>query len=273
MRKDYLKDSQPKFYSISTELISWWIGGILLLVIAILFSVIQDLPVSLKVFFIFISTTYAIGLIINHYRLKAIYKSNYEENNRILLEDLKNKYSSYISLVDDEITLLLARLKNDEKIFLGDFVSTADDYDYLLTFSKLKNKIHHNKIIDSPDSFILAACLLYALVSKPKLVIDLKQSNFSFDFTESELKLNLKLAINCAIRIISEPSALYCYSGRKIEKKYPAAQVLIPTGIFETDHLDSRIEETLLRDFLLGNPPSVMQISNMLFLIYLYCVK
>lgn len=82
--------------------------------------------------------------------------------------------------------------------------------------------------------------------------------------------INLNIAINCAFKIISEPSTYYeDDNGKWVEEKYPKVDIVVPDGLIKDSRLYNRIINTIYRDYENNKRTSIMQFSNLLHLIYL----
>ena len=190
-------------------------------------------------------------------------KQKAEDKNK-KLQELKIQDKYYIDLVDSQVEKTLNKLKNE---LLN--VEVDKSLDYLISFSNKVNWICNTKIIGKPDSFIIASCLMYSLISHP--VITVNNSEDSEYLKATVFSLNLDIAMNCVFEIISEPSTYFEDSGIWVEEKHPKVNIVVPNGLIKNSELYKRIINTIYRDELAGNRTSIMQFSNLLHLIYLNC--
>ena len=129
------------------------------------------------------------------------------------------------------------------------------------------NWICNNRIVGKPDSFIIASCLMYSLISHPVIKINiLDDAKYLEDI---RFNINMDIAMNCVFEIISEPSTYFEEKGIWVEKKHPKVKIIVPKGLIKDNPLYRRIINTIYRDELADKRTSIMQFSNLLHLIYL----
>lgn len=191
------------------------------------------------------------------------YMEETDQKNENEKEALAQKYSMYIDIVDKKFEEISKLLIEDEEI--KKLIWITEENAYFDAFVKHIDWVCDNRIIGKPDSFIIATCLMYSLIQNQKIKGDDVIEDFVFS-------INLQLALNCAFEIISEPSTYYKDdSGEWIEEKHPKVEITIPDGVIKENPLFQRIFNALYRDYHAGDNASIMQFSNMLHLIYLYC--
>lgn len=178
-------------------------------------------------------------------------------------QELKIKYKYHIDLINKKVKETLTKFKEE----LVD-VDIDTSMEYLISFSKNVDWICDNRITGEPDSFIIASCLMYGLLSNP--VIKLNNSEqYDFELRAIEKNVNIDMALSCVLEIISEPITYYEENNTWVEEKHPKVNIVIPKGLIKNNELYQRIQTTILRDELANNRTSIMQFSNLLHLIYL----
>ena len=176
------------------------------------------------------------------------------------LQELKTQNKYYIDLVDRHVKETLNKFKDE---FLVD-VDTS--FEYIICFSNKVNWICNNRIVGKPDSFIIASCLMYSLISHPVVTVNKSDNSEHLKFN-----INMDIAMNCVFEIISEPSTYFEDNGIWIEEKHPKVNISVPNGLIKNSELYQRILNSIYWDQLSGNRTSIMQFSNLLHLIYLNC--
>ena len=84
--------------------------------------------------------------------------------------------------------------------------------------------------------------------------------------------VNIEIAINCALEIISEPKTYYKdTNGNWVEEKHPKVDIVVPNGLIRDYKLYNRIRNAVYKDRYAHQTTSIMQFSNLLHLIYLNC--
>lgn len=157
-----------------------------------------------------------------------------EQEKKERLTRLEAQYANYVSLVQ-EVT------KEHSKLCLG-----MVNNDYLLTFEDYLNRVRNYRNTENPNSFDVAACLMYSLIDEETV-------------NNSE---NVNFAMECALKIISEPITYYYKEGERVEEKQPKVDIVL------ADNLMSNIKEAIVQDYKQGKT-SIMQMANLLHLIYL----
>lgn len=236
----------------------------LLLISASILSVVDFHSVWLMLTFIIISVIYTkVGISMIFRAVDNDEKQKVEEKNKRLQElRIQDKY--YIDLVDSQVKNTLNKLKNELLT-----VEIDKSLEYLISFSNKVNWICNTEIVGKPDSFIVASCLMYSLISHPVITVNNSDDN---EYLEATVYcLNLDIAMNCAFEIISEPSTYFEDNGIWIEEKHPKVNIVVPNGLIKNCELYQRIINTIYRDELADNRTSIMQFSNLLHLIYLNC--
>ena len=186
------------------------------------------------------------------------------ENKNKRLQELQEKDRYYVDLVDKQTKEMLNKLKN-ESININ--IDTS--LEYLISFSDKVNWVCNHRIIGKPDSFIIATCLMYSLISNP--VIVLNNFNNDNDLNAIIFSINMDIAMNCVFEIISEPSTYFEDNGIWVEEKHPKVNIVVPEGLIKNNPLYRRILNTIYWDEKMDNRTSIMQFSNLLHLIYWNC--
>ncbi len=176
------------------------------------------------------------------------------------LQELKTQDKYYIDLVDRHVKETLSKLKDES------LVGIDTSLEYLISFSDKVNWICNTRIVGKPDSFIIASCLMYSLISHP--VIMVKKSEDSEYLQSIGFSINMDVVMNCVFEIISEPSTYFEDNGIWVEEKHPKVNI---SGLIKNSELYQRILNSIYRDELSDNITSIMQFSNLLYLIYLNC--
>lgn len=244
---------------------------IMILIIASRLSIFENyMEIVGAIIFCFITFTTVFCILKNEKEIKL----EKEKNKKERLAKLEQEYSNYISLVNEIQT---EHLKNIGNIDLEEYgISISTDKDYLLLFEKYVNWISENRIEGKPDTFIEAACLMYSLIKMPRILInkDLVRlgERQGFSIEQSNLINNSQIAFEVALRLISEPSTYYKdEAGRWIEEKHSKVNIIVPDGLIKNNTLYDRILNTIVKDFETAMNYYVIQLSNLLHLIYLNC--
>ena len=187
-----------------------------------------------------------------------------EENKNKRLQELKTQDKYYIDLVDRHVKETLNKFKN-ESLNVDIDTSLA----YLISFSDKVNWICKTRINGKPDSFIIASCLMYSLISHP--VITVNKSEDSEYLEIIRFSINMDVVMSCVFEIISEPSTYFEDNGIWVEEKHPKVNISVPNGLIKNSELYQRILNAIYRDELSDNRTSIMQFSNLPHLIYLNC--
>lgn len=186
-----------------------------------------------------------------------------EKNKNKRLQELKIQDKYYIELVNRQVEEILKKFKSEEFEIIVD-----KTFNYLISFSNNIDWTCKNRIVGKPDSFIIASCLLYSLINYPIITI---KSNNDEQLKIIESRINLIMAMNCALEIISEPITYIKNNEIWVEEKHPKVNLIIPKGLIKDNELHKRILNTIYRDELANNRTSIMQLSNLFHLIYLNC--
>lgn len=235
-----------------------WFAFVILLLLAytIIVPLVEDFPVQLKLGFVAISVLYIVAGIKNEKT------ENRKKNKR--LQELKTQDKYYIDLVDRHVKETLSKLKDKS---LVDMVDTS--LEYLISFSDNVNWICNTRSIEKPDSFIIASCLMYSLISHP--VIAVNKLDDSEYLQSIRFSINMDVVMSCVFEIISEPSTYFEDNGIWVEEKHPKVNISVPNGLIKNSELYQRILNSIYWDELSDNRTSIMQFSNLLHLIYLNC--
>ena len=179
------------------------------------------------------------------------------------LSETEERYKCYIDLVNVQVQKTLEKL--GEEVFRAFDVNTSPEY--LISFDDYKDWICESRVINKLDSFIIASCLMYSIIDDP--IITIKGNKRIAELEELEFNINLDVAMNCALQIISEPVA-YCDDHfAKVERKNQ--KVNASDWLNKNSDLYQRITEAIYYDEQEDERTSIMQFSNLLRLIYLNC--
>lgn len=183
------------------------------------------------------------------------------------LELAREQYGDYIKLVDEQLGKMT--IEPEDVLPFALMFRRSSGSDYLVYFSNELDNICDRQIVGKLDSFIVASCLLYGLIMSPKIITS-KEYDKDAEVELTAAILNARLALNCALEIISEPSTYYeDDTGNWIEEKHPKVDISIPNGLIKNDVLYDRI----IKAFIKYDPNyfPIMQFSNLLHLKYLNC--
>lgn len=232
------------------------VGGVLL---------ITNVSLWIKLIHIVITLVYTIwgyGKILK--REKELKRRKIEKEKKIL-EELKIQYSEYVELVDKKVKERL--MQNISKENFESIINT--NCEYLSSFSNKLDWVCKNRIVGKPDSFIVATCMMYSLIEKPKIRII---QSLDEETKKKLVYVNIEIAINCALEIISEPKTYYKdTNGNWVEEKHPKVDIVVPNGLIRDYKLYNRIRNAVYKDRYAHQTTSIMQFSNLLHLIYLNC--
>ncbi len=195
------------------------------------------------------------------------YDASVGELNPKRLKKLESKYTNYISLVNEEYHNFIKTI--DENLTELFKLTKKEENDFIITFNDNLNWVSKNTNNSKPDSFIIASCLMFAIIEK--------QLFFSTSHERSKsmrtfvTMANINIALNCALRLISKPTTYTKINNDCVENKNTQVDIAIPIGIIPNSDLRQRIVETIYNDYLQNRQTSIMQFSNLLHLIYLNC--
>ncbi len=224
----------------------------------------EDFSVQLKLSFVAISVLYTIAGLVLIFKAADKDEKQRVENKNKRLQELKTQEKYYIDLVDRHVKETSNRFKNES---LNIDIDT--NLEYLISFSNKVNWICNAKIVGKPDSFIIASCLMYSLISHPVIKVHNSDNNEYLQAAIS-FSINMDAVMNCVFEIISEPITYFEDNGIWLEEKHPKVNISIPNGIIKDSDLYQRIFNTIYRDEP-DNRTSIMQFANLLHLIYLNC--
>ncbi len=235
----------------------------LLLVSATIAFLAEDFPVQLKLSFVAISVLYtAAGIVLMSKSADKEEKQRIENKNK-RLQELKTQDKYYIDLVDRHVKETLSKLKDES------LVDIDTSLEYLISFSDKLNWICNTRIVGKPDSFIIASCLMYSLISHPIIMVNKSEDS---EYLQSiRFSINMDVIMSCVFEIISEPRTYFEDNGIWVEEKHPKVNISVPNGLIKNSELYQRILNSIYRDELSDNRTSIMQFSNLLHLIYLNC--
>lgn len=221
------------------------------------------IPIYMRLCFIAILVLSAIAVLNYADKLTDKHLKQQEEAKNKRLQELKVQDKYYIDLVNKHVNEKMNKFKDKSQNFNID-----TSLEYLIYFSDEVNRISQTKIEGKPDSFILASCLMYSLISRPVITIPSKDSEY---VKYHILAINIDIAMNCVFEIISEPITYSEKNGVWLEEKHPKVNISIQNGIIKDSDLCLRIFNTVYHDELSKKRTSIMQFSNLLYLIYLNC--
>lgn len=240
--------------------------GIIIIIIACQFSIFKNC-IWIVIAIIF-ALTFALGMFC-FWKYEKEINNEKEKSKKERLQILRERYADYVSLVNE----IRSERIDDKKLEACEFSISED---YLVAYEKYLSWICSNRIEGRPDTFIQAACLMYSLIKKTILPMCVKD-----DFEINELgitmnqfisSINYEIAFEVALKLISEPSTYYKDEhGKWIEQKHPKVNIIVPDGLIKNSSLYHRILNTIAKDFEAGMDYYVMQLSNLLHLIYLNC--
>ena len=84
-----------------------------------------------------------------------------------------------------------------------------------------------------------------------------------------EEDINFNIAMNCAFKLISKPITYDFENEVLTEKKHEKVNISLPKGIFQGDEFKNRIKFAILKDYFDKDYTYILQLSNLLHLIYL----
>lgn len=237
----------------------------IILVIATIMIIVKKESVATCFFFISITIAYTLIVIFLIEKLYRKEKEEEAERKNQKLQQLKQQYRNYIHLVDEQTVQTLSKLENISNNLK--LIMTPQS-NYLITFSEHLDWVCKNRIAGKPDSFIIATCLMYSLIENPKIVTE--KTDYEIQEVERLMfSINLDIAINCALKIISEPTTYYKENDEWIEEKHPKVTISIPKGIIKNSSLHQRMINAIYQDYHANKMTSIMEFSNLLHLIYL----
>ena len=221
------------------------------------------IPISMRLCLIAILVVYTIAVLKYEDKSADKHLKQQEEAKNKRLQELKVQYKYYIDLVNKHVNEKMNEFKDKSQNFNID-----TSLEYLIYFSDEVNRISKTKIGGKLDSFTLASCLMYSLISHPVITIPSKDREYVKSYI---LAINLDIATNCVFEIISEPITYSEKNGVWVEEKHPKVNISIQNGIIKDSDLCLRIFNTVYHDELSNKRTSIMQFSNLLHLIYLNC--
>ena len=173
-----------------------------------------------------------------------------------------------VKLVKTKAVILTNNLKNDDESF--SFLEYDEsNLNWLLSYNEKLEDIMENRINGKPDTFIEASCLIFALVENNYITTNYSDTDAQTGQIRNKLlnSINLDLAFKIAFEMISSPITYVEVSeGNWVRSPSKTVKITMPEGIIENYPLYDRI----LRSICKGEEISIMQLSNMLQLIYLY---
>lgn len=179
------------------------------------------------------------------------------------LSETEERYKCYIDLVNVQVQKTLEKF--GEEVFRAFDVNTSPEY--LISFDDYKDWLCESRVVNKLDIFIIASCLMYSIIDDP--IITINGNKRIAELEELEFNINLDVAMNCALQIISEPTTYYDDHFAKIEIK--TQKVNASDWLIKNSDLYQRITEAIYYDEQEDERTSIMQFSNLLRLIYLNC--
>ena len=167
-------------------------------------------------------------------------------------------------MVDRHVNETLTKFKNEAPTVN---IDTSTSIKYLISFSNQLNWC--NKLVAKPNSFIIATCLMYSLISQP--IIMVKESKDNNPLETISFNINMDAIMASVFEIISEPKTYFEENGIWVEEKHPKVNISVPNGVIKNSKLHQRILFTLFWDEQHNNRTSILQFANLLHLIYLNC--
>jgi len=248
----------------------WWALCILIVILTCVLDTVLVIRFSNNIYFVPISIfifgccLFIISCIYN-YKIEKI-----EVQNKNIFENCEeeNQYNDYIKIVEETLKdFMNDLLEENASAFI--VISTNSKRNYLKSFKENTDWVIKNRINGKPDSFIMASCLMFAIIENPLLLCRQKDLECANTVVYA---FNCKIALEIALKIISEPITYYeDENGKWIPKKHPKVNITLPEGIIEKSPLESRIIKAIMDDFQTNENYYIMQFSNLLHLIYLNC--
>ncbi len=242
-------------------------SGILGVIGLILF--LEFVPYFKGIEIIFVILVIIVAIIVTYFCNKQsdVQLEKEEKIEKQRVQKLEVKYANYVEIVNKDIQNMLSKVENNAIV--------KDDFGhlYLIKFEEYLNWICKERITGEPDSFIIASCLMYALMHNSMIVTnDIK--NYNNEVHTLLTTINCKLAFDVALDVISEPITFNKEkTGEyKIPQKHPKKNILVPVGLIQDVHLYDRILRNIIKDYMANSDACpIMQFSNLLQLIYLNC--
>lgn len=238
----------------------------LFLISATITFIIEDSSIWIKISLITVSVIYTVAgikMMCKSFDKEEKQKAEAKEKK---LRKLEKQYKYYIDLVNHQVQKTLNQFK--DKSLYAFCIDTS--LEYLISFENNKDWICKTRIVGKPDIFIIASCLMYSIIDHP--IITTKGTEDIAKLEDIKFSINLDIAMNCALQIISEPITYYEDSmGFWVEEKHSKVNIVVPNGLIKNSELYQRIINTIYHDDLADNRTSIMQFSNLLHLIYLNC--
>lgn len=194
------------------------------------------------------------------YGIKMVKQQRYEE--KLKMERLQNKYVEYIGIVSEELQKISDRIDQKTIDFFG--ISFVRTNDYLISFERYLNWVCQNRIGGEPNSFIVATCLMNSLLEHHRIV--LKQKKTIHDEIKSvESDINLEIAMNCVLRIISTPIT---YTQNQTEEKLNKVDITFLKKMIKNNKFNREIRKAIIQDH---SNETIVHIAHILYFIYLEC--
>lgn len=205
---------------------------------------------------------------IRYLRRRYLSKKERQENQKII--SLREKYKSYVSVVESSIPEILRKIGFDSMKELEDqFLVKEKQDEYLIKFDEYLNYLTvENNLLQKPNIFLISSCMMYALIEKP-----IYRSKYAIPELKAITEnVNFSIAFEVALNILEEPVTYYSEKlGIKLEKNGPKNSITIPKGVLGSKSLRDSILKTLRKDS--KDYYYVSQMANMFHLIYLYNCK
>lgn len=234
--------------------------GIWSILVCIAFAyVIKGNYLIIKILLCLILGIFTIIMLLIHFNVLKNEKKEKEDR----IEELKKQNKYYINIVYKQIKEILSEIEV-EKIKIEIDTSCK----YLIPFLENVEWVCNNRITGKADSFIIATCLMYSIIDHPIILMNKRDDEIT---KKIKIAINMEIAMNSALEIISEPITYIESNGKWVEEQHPKVNIVVPKGIIKNYELYYRIRNSIYNDDTRNNRISIMQFSNLLHLIYLYC--
>ena len=192
-----------------------------------------------------------------------------ERQEELKKRELELANEDLVNMVRFQTIELIRKLKNsDEEYNFLEYDET--NLNWLLAYKEKLEDIMETRINGKPDTFIEASCLILALAENNYITTDYKDLDALTGQFRNKLltSINLDLAFKIAFVMISNPTTYVEVSeGNWVKSPGKTVKnITFPDGIIK----DYPLYDRIIRSLCKGEEISVMQLSNMLHLLYLY---
>lgn len=199
---------------------------------------------------------------------KDVNQQKREEKKKQQLLELNKKYSSYIKIVDDISKELFGKIDTNSNR-LNYEVKLEDDLNYLNRFEKYLEDVSINFILGPPDSFIIASCLMFALIDSKRVSFKVNEET-----PDQILKVNYNIAIGVALNLISAPLVYkQDEKGNFTPSQLSFVEITFPNFNVKFEPLPVRFINTLMLNDIYGNKNDPLLFSLLLQMVYFDCLN